>query len=176
MRYLQRGLTHHDPARATPGFTLYTPLRNATAYLVNMAGAIVHQWDLPAGPSHYGSLLPTGNLLMALRSPDSPPDMARGGSMRELDWDGNLVSEYIDPYQHHDLRRCANGNLMYLGWHVLPEAQAARVQGGIPGSEHAMGIWGDYIREVTPAGETVWQWNGWEPSAKPRDSLCNGFE
>ena len=30
MRYLQRGLTHHDTARATPGFTLYTPLLNAT--------------------------------------------------------------------------------------------------------------------------------------------------
>ena len=42
MRYVQRGLTHHDPACATPGFTLYTPLCNATAYLVNMAGAIVH--------------------------------------------------------------------------------------------------------------------------------------
>ena len=33
MRYLQRGLTHHDTARATPGFTLYTPLRNATAHI-----------------------------------------------------------------------------------------------------------------------------------------------
>ena len=103
MRYLQRGLTYHDPARATPGFTLYTPLRNATAYLVNMAGAIVHQWDLPAGPSNYGYLLPNGNLLIALCSADSPHAMARGGIMRELDWDGNLVAEYIDPYQHHDL-------------------------------------------------------------------------
>ena len=32
----------------------------------------------------------------------------------------------------------------------------------MPGSEHEMGIWGDYIREVDPSGETVWQWNGWE--------------
>ena len=45
MRYLQRGLTHRDPHRATPGFTLFTPLRNSTAYIVNMAGEIVHQWD-----------------------------------------------------------------------------------------------------------------------------------
>jgi hypothetical protein len=43
MRYLQRGLTHRDPDRDTPGFTLFTPLRNATTYLVNMAGEIVHQ-------------------------------------------------------------------------------------------------------------------------------------
>ena len=48
MRYLQRGLTHHDTDRATPGFTLFTPLRNSTAYIVNMDGKIVHQWDLPA--------------------------------------------------------------------------------------------------------------------------------
>src|SRR5262245_10446796 len=81
MRYLQRGLTHHDPKRATPGFTLYTPLRNTTASLVNMAGAIVHQWDLPAEPSNYGYLLPNGNRLIALRSADGPHDLARGASV-----------------------------------------------------------------------------------------------
>jgi hypothetical protein len=58
MRYLQRGFTHRDTARATPGFTLFPPLRNATTYLVNMAGEIVHQWDLPAGPTHYGTCFP----------------------------------------------------------------------------------------------------------------------
>ena len=91
MRYLQRGLTHRDTDRDTPGFTLYTPLRNSTTYIVNMAGDIVHQWDLPAGPTNYGYLLPNGNLLIALRSDDSPHEMARGGIMRELDWDGNVV-------------------------------------------------------------------------------------
>jgi hypothetical protein len=55
MRYLQRGLTHRDTDRETPGFTLFTPLRNATAYIVNMAGDIVHQWELPAGPTNFST-------------------------------------------------------------------------------------------------------------------------
>ena len=163
MRYLQRGLTHYDKDRATPGFTIFTPLRgDSVTYLVNMAGEAVHEWKHHAGPTNYGYLLPNGNLLIALRSLDSPHEFERGGIMREMDWDGNVVSEYVDPNQHHDLRRCANGNLMYLGWATMPDEYAARVKGGMIGSEHELGMWGDYIREVDPAGETVWQWNGWE--------------
>ena len=106
MRYLQRGLTHHDRYLATPGFTIYTPLRgDSVTFLLNMAGEVVHEWGHNAGPTNYGYMLPNGNLLIALRSLDSPHEFARGGIMRELDWDGNVVWEYVDPNQHHDFRR-----------------------------------------------------------------------
>lgn len=41
----------------------------------------------------------------------------------------------------------------------MTEEHAARVQGGAFGRTHPDGIWGDYIREINPAGETVWEWH-----------------
>ncbi|MDA0240724.1 MAG: hypothetical protein O3A84_11965, partial [Proteobacteria bacterium] len=79
MRYLQRGLTLNDKDRATPGFTIYTPLRgDGVTYVLNMTGEVVHEWKHHAGPTNYGYLLPNGNLLIALRGLDSPHEFARG--------------------------------------------------------------------------------------------------
>jgi hypothetical protein len=98
-----------------------------------------------------------GNLLVAVQTPGGPPGLnAKGGKIQEIDWDGNIVWEYQDDYQHHDFRRCDNGNTIYLGWELLPEEHAGRVKGGEFGRKHPDGIWGDYIREVNPAGDTVW--------------------
>ena len=161
MRYLQRGLTLNEKG-ATPGFTLFCPIYAGSAELLNMQGEVVHAWPLPARATNYAYLLPTGNLLLASRLENGIPDMQSGGNIQEFDWDGNVVWQYQDPYQHHDFRRCANGNTMYLGWELLTPENQARVQGGQPGSEHSQGIWGDYIREVTPAGETAWEWHAQE--------------
>jgi len=163
VRYLKLGLTEHDEARATPGFTLYSPLLQSTSYLINMLGDVVHQWDLPAQPGNYAYLLANGNLFVATKTDVGPVDLnAKGGLIQEIDWDGNVVWEYRDDCQHHDFCRTRNGNLIYLGWEVLPGDHQARVKGGQPGSEHEAGIWGDYIREVDSAGETVWEWHGYD--------------
>lgn len=158
MRYLQAGLTLYDKERATPGYTLYTPSELPTSYLLNMAGEVVHTWDLPNGPGNYGYLLPNGNLLIAIRIDGGPPGFLNGGLLLELDWASNIVWEYTDPNQHHDFRRLSNGNTIYLGWEPLPPEAAAQVTGGIPGTDDN-GILGDYIREVTPDGETAWEWH-----------------
>ena len=84
---------------------------------------------------------------------------ASGGRIIELDWDGNLVWEYIDHYQHHDFRRLPNGNLIYIGWEQLSEDAVKRVQGGLPDSDHDGVIWGDFIREIDVNGDTVWEWH-----------------
>ncbi|MBT3550305.1 MAG: PQQ-binding-like beta-propeller repeat protein [Rhodospirillaceae bacterium] len=162
MRYLKTGLTHHDPALATPGFTLYTPLDLPKTLLLNMAGEEVHGWDIAGKSTSYTHLLPNGNLLAATKTGDSPTLPQAGGLMRELDWDGNLIWEHDDPGQHHDFRRLANGNTAYLAWTLMPGEYSKRVQGGLPGSEHEDGIWGDVIREVDAAGNLVFEWRGWE--------------
>ena len=163
MPHITTGLTHHDPAASTPGFTIFTPLYVSRTYLLNMAGDAVHEWDIVGTVTAYAQLLENGHLLVATKSPESaPPLQQAGGWIRELDWDGNTVWEYNDPYQHHDLRRLANGNTAYLAWELLPEEFAMRVQGGTPGSEHADGIWGDVIREVDPSGNLVFEWRAWE--------------
>ncbi|MDP6175601.1 MAG: aryl sulfotransferase, partial [Rhodospirillales bacterium] len=141
MRYGKVGLTEYDRARATPGFTLFSPLQIPVAYLMGMRGEVVHRWNLDAPTGNYGYLLPSGNLLAAVKTETGPKGLsAQGGRIQELDWDGNLAWEYVDHYQHHDFRRCANGNTVYLGWELLSAEAAGRVKGGVPGSEHEDGI------------------------------------
>jgi hypothetical protein len=41
----------------------------------------------------------------------------------------------------------------------LPEDVAAKVPGGMPGTEHKDGMYADVVREVSPTGETVWEWH-----------------
>ena len=75
MRYHKFGLLEHDAARATPGYTIFTPLPAGchTTYLLDMDGGVVHEWDVTGFRLGYSKLLPNGNLLTALRAdPDAP--------------------------------------------------------------------------------------------------------
>ncbi len=153
------GIIQYDKDRATPGYTLFTPLGLTSTFLVDMNGKVVHEWKLPADVGNYAYLLDNGNLLVAIRTQDGPKGLpAKGGHLIEYDWDGNIVWEHVDSTQHHDFRRLPNGNTVYLGWKLLSDEQAARLPGGLPGTEHEDGIYADTIREVTPAGEIVWEW------------------
>ena len=37
---------------------------------------------------------------------------AQRGCMREVDWNGRIIHEYIGGMQHHDARKLANGNIL----------------------------------------------------------------
>ncbi|MBT4939686.1 MAG: aryl sulfotransferase [Rhodospirillaceae bacterium] len=161
MRILQTGITLNDEAQATEGYTLFSPLWGRETYLIDMAGNVVHQWELPGAPAGYARLLPNGNLFYAAQSEGGPsfPGGAQGGLMREVDWDGNVINEIVDPMQHHDARRLENGNTLYAGWEDMPEERAVLVTGGIPDSFPEDGMYNDYVREVDSDGNTVWQWS-----------------
>ena len=161
MRPRQFGVRLHNPEKALAGFTLYSPLWGRNTYLIDMEGNLVHKWDLPGAPGGYARLLPNGNLFYAAQTEEGPPfpGGAQGGLMREVDWDHNVVMEVRDDWQHHDCRRLENGNVLYTGWEVMPKSAAAKVRGGIEGSEPDFGIISDYVKEVTPQGETVWEWH-----------------
>ena len=163
MRPRNFGLRVSEP-EATEGFTLYSPLWRPNTYLLDMAGKVVHEWKLPGNPGGYSRLLPNGNLFYGSATEGGPPFKggASGGLMREVDWDGNVIMEYRDDWQHHDCRRLENGNVLYAGWELMPEEAAKRVQGGMPGTELPDGMFNDFFREVTPEGETVWEWHTYE--------------
>lgn len=161
MRQRTTGLWEYDRSQATEGFTLISPLHTQQTYLIDMSGEVVHSWSHPFVPGNYAYLLENGNLLWSGETPDGPrPGGGKGGLLREYSWEGEIVWEYADDRQHHDFKRLSNGNTVYLGWEQMPEETAFRVQGAKPGTEDDQGvIWGDFLREVTPGGETVWEWH-----------------
>ena len=151
-------------SRATPGFTILSPLRLKNVYLLGMQGDVRHVWETPMQPGNYAHLLPNGNLLWAGETDEGPkPGGGSGGLIREYDWNGDIVWEYRDDHQHHDFRRLKNGNTVYIGWEAIPSEYSSRIQGAEPGSEDEDGtIWGDYLREIDSAGNTVWEWHAHE--------------
>jgi len=163
------GLTAHDPERASPGYTLYTPMySDGTVYLLDMDGNEVHTWKLPFAPGDYGYLLPNGNLFYLGKTPEGSQGLFpaftvfMGGALLEVDWDGNIVWEHHDPAHHHDGRRTGDGGAAYLSIAEIPKELAARVKGGLPNSEHEGRMFADRIREIDRDGNLTWEWNAWE--------------
>jgi len=130
-------------------------------YLIDYTGEPVHEWTVGRGGyTNWCYLLPNGNLFTNERC-DNPQGVVLTGSglMREYDWEGNLLWEHLDPWQHHDARKLPNGNTVYLAFTPLSEKDQARIRGGITGSESDNGIQGECIREVDSTGKIVWEWN-----------------
>jgi hypothetical protein len=161
MKHTTVGILEYDRSRATPGVTLISPLQGKASYLIGMKGEVLHHWNHPTKPGNYAHMLPSGNLLWAGETEKGPrPGGGKGGLLREYDWDGNILWEYHDDAQHHDFQRLKNGNTLYIGWENMPKDAQVRMLGAKVGSEDENGdTWSDYLREVSPDGETVWEWH-----------------
>lgn len=171
------GTTHHEPARAFAGYTVFTLLGGDTTYLIDMTGELVHTWRPPAPwRPYYGYLLENGHLLLRCSTQREPWLSMGGGSgaVVELDWRGQVVWQYEDPALHHDHCRLRNGNTLLLYWELLPAEVRGRVQGGVPGTELEDGraMLGDALREVTPEGQTVWEWHAYQALDPAVDIMC----
>ncbi|KAJ5809275.1 uncharacterized protein N7503_001493 [Penicillium pulvis] len=150
------GLRGVDEHRVSPGYVLYSPLTSNTAHLVSTTGEEVHSWTLPHRAGRHSRILPDGNLAYNGVHPDAPslfPMWAkyRGGVMMQVDPAGNILRQYSDPYAHHDQNHLDDGTILYTTLEALTPEEAARVQGGIEGSEAPSGtIYADCIKLVDP--------------------------
>ena len=176
----QHCVTLYDPSRAYNGYTIVWAEEGKDAWLIDMEGHIVHRWKMPGGAGLHGVLLPNGNFLASVQvSTHEELGLTRefsglGGLLLEVDWDGNLVWKHEAPYQEHDFYRLDNGNTLYISWDPegnVPTDIAAKIKGGLPGTEHKGVMWGDVIREVNPAGEEVWKWFAYEHLDPELDAL-----
>ena len=48
-------LIQYDPAKASPGYTMFSPFRGRNTYLIDMHGNVVHYWPYPEGWSTPGA-------------------------------------------------------------------------------------------------------------------------
>ncbi|BCS24067.1 uncharacterized protein APUU_40511S [Aspergillus puulaauensis] len=150
------GLRGVDEDRVSPGYVLYAPLTSRTAHLISTTGEEVHKWTLPQRAGRHARILPNGNLAYNAVHPDSPnlfPMWKKycGGVMLEVNPKGEVIRKYTDPHAHHDQNHLDDGTLLYTTLEPLTADEAARVRGGIPGSEAPNGtMYADCIKLVNP--------------------------
>jgi hypothetical protein len=159
------GLRALDPARTSPGLTLFTPSPgDGSVWLINANGKPVHSWRLPY-PGQYAYITEQGTLFFNGKIPGET-FIAKApfgcGVALEADWNGRILWEVRNPNHHHDGRLLKNGNVILLCAAELPADVAARVKGGMPGTEVSGRMWADYLVEVTKEGRTVWECRTWE--------------
>jgi hypothetical protein len=167
-------VTRYDHRKTFDGYTLFAPMGPGYVWLVDMEGNFVHNWEMKYLPGEHGRLLENGNLLYAGKVIPGPLNNLGGfgGILIEKDWDGNVVWEHEDLYQHHDFYRMSNGNTMILRWVEIPEDIASEIKGGITGTEHDGRIWTDSFQEITPDGDIVWDWFGYKHLDTNTDIIC----
>ncbi|MCD6600201.1 MAG: aryl-sulfate sulfotransferase, partial [Dehalococcoidia bacterium] len=170
----QQTVTIRKPGLTYNGYTLFSPLGGKDAWLVDMQGNVAHRWEMPYPPGLHGELLPNGNLLYAGRVNDAPlPDFeGAGGILLEVDWNGNTLWKYEDKYMHHGFYRMRNGNTMIFKWVPVPEDIAAKVNGGLAGSELNGVMWTDAIQEINARGKVLWEWLAYEHLDPVADFIC----
>ena len=159
------GFRGYDPQRASPGSTLFAPTSGSTVFLVDLQGKVEHTWQMPY-VSQYAYLTERGTLfyngvIPTERFAGQPTPLA-GGVVLEASWNGNVLWELRHPDHHHDGRLLSNGNALLLCATELPDNIATQVKGGLPGTEVNGKMLGDYLVEMTPDGEPVWEWRTWD--------------
>ncbi|MFC2008903.1 aryl-sulfate sulfotransferase [Chloroflexota bacterium] len=168
-------VTVNDPSKAYGGYTLFAGPHNSTdVWLVNMKGQVVHRWEMSGPLGSDVRLLPNGNQVRVNKTGTEPSGFLGtvGGLMVEVNWEGEVVWKHENPSMHHDWRRLPNGNTL-LSTHVkLPEAVAAKVKGGLADTEPEEGMWGQSLQEVSPTGEVIWEWKGYEHMDLDTDIAC----
>ena len=169
------GLIHNSPS-AYSGYTLLTNVMGGShATLLDMEGRIVHRWNSEEGIV-YAYLLPSGNLLCRTK-PSTDVELVQnlGGSsaaLLEINWDSEVIWRYDDPMLHHDFVRLSNGNTLALLFAPLDEKTTKKIQGGYVSEEDPATILGDLIREISPDGDTVSEWNISEILSYEEDVIC----
>jgi len=152
------GLYLNTP-RAYDGYTLLAPKHNTVTYLIDNQGRIVNQWKSDYEPGQSAYLLPNGHLLRAgmVRVPGGTGG-GEGGRIEEIvppvDAGGRC---FIAPgkaygpeqpvWRYEARNRTDFFSSEISGAHRLPSGNTL-VCAGVAGN----------LFEVTPAGETVWQY------------------
>ncbi|MBN1830620.1 MAG: aryl-sulfate sulfotransferase [Deltaproteobacteria bacterium] len=180
-------LIQYKASKAYEGYTLFSPMFSDKTYIIDMLGNVVHVWEHKGdSPGLHYILLENGNILGNTRErmgpkpkPGEPMPKSKqnpnpnkglnfGGGvkgLREIDWDGNVVWEWIPgPEQgslHHDFVRLQNGNTMTNAWEHISKEEA--ITGGRNSKQTTdRGIATDVIYEIDPKGNVVWKWDAWE--------------
>ena len=169
-------VTFHNPDKAYKGYTFFAPFwEQSRAYLIDMEGRFVNYWQMPGRAAEITYMLANSNIIYPSKviRDDSPifPGFC-GSDTYEVDWDGNVVWQHQDDFQHHTTQRLKNGNTMFLRTVETPPEIAKKVKGGLPGTEDKGKLWTCALREVTPGHKVVWEWFVYDHLDPEEDCIC----
>lgn len=170
-------------ASAATGYVIYSPLCDDTTYLIDRDGRVVHVWKSDYGPTGSLYLLDDGHLFRGAREPEVPVFWGggQGGRIQELDWDGELLWDYLFASEthllHHDFEVLPNGNILAIAWE-RKTVEDARKAGREPERTPAGGLWPDMVVELEPRRphdvRIVWEWHMWDHTIQNHDpALAN---
>ena len=171
------GIFLNEP-EAFEGYTLFSyrfanrvalPQRAAagrTIYLIDNQGREVHRWELGVG-TLFAKLLENGNLLTLANTTD------QGQFVREVDRNGNILSDCAQGSLHHDFLKMPNGNVLLLSRQRKPREEVIAA-GANPEFIGPDGLMAPHIVEARITGpascEIVWEWSAWDHLIQDFDS------
>jgi hypothetical protein len=157
-----RGVTIHAPSRAQAGLTLYTSGHAPVARLINMDGALVHEWRRPYSavwdetavvkrpvPDEQtyirsAKVLPNGDLLAIYVGVGDTP---WGYGMVRLDADSNVVWKYL-AQTHHNFTVAPDGRIFALTHEISKQLPQ--------GVDHLDNPWiEDFLVVLSPEGREL---------------------
>jgi len=139
-------VTRYMPEACWNGYTVFSfESGPPQTRLIDMNGKVVNIWRQRC---ERAKLLASGNLLMM---------GSTGRQVLEADWDGRIVWEHMAPGGvHHDATRLESGNTVFLYRERVPEETCAASKDA---ERREVRLASDVIMEVTPTGETVFEWH-----------------
>lgn len=156
--------------KATPGLTLYAPLRSRKTLLIDLDGNVKHEWESDCPPGNSVYLQDNGDLIRCGRvSNDLFHGGGQGGKVQRIAWDGTVLWDLDlsneDMLAHHDIAVMPNGNLLVIAWENKSRDEtlyAGRAESQL--SED--GFWPDMVLElaVDESGQAkrVWEWHSFD--------------
>ena len=98
--------------RAFDGYTLFTPIAEGNAYLIDNAGRVVQSWDKGTTTNLTPYLLEDGSVIRV------------NEGITQHAWDGSLVWDFDYPEGHHDIEVLPNGNVLLVAQDFKTDVEA----------------------------------------------------
>lgn len=172
------GVHRYYKDKCYDGYNLVPPYFSKETYLLNMEGEIVHTWKSDYLPGLFAFLMEDGTLIRGIRVLDAAVRFSGvTGGFERLAWDGKVLQRFFkndlktNECLSHAFCPMPNGNVLVICLENKSANQAyakGRKPGTLPeepvmlnGREHS-GLYLDYIMEVNPANEVVWEWHLWD--------------
>jgi len=131
------GVTVCKREKCDDAYRLYSSRQTEVAHIIDVDAGEIHRWAYPQGGTwHYAEMQPNGNLIAIIKDV----------MILELDWHSRLVWK-AELRAHHDFARLPGGNTLVVSRRRMEDPWRDE------GQLHC-----DILVELTPEGETVWQW------------------